>query len=153
MAAIIEASRHHQPTPARRLPRVLCGASSPSPVLHRPVPGGPVVISWPALAGAALVVLAVLAAVLAAALGAVAVGRGGLAGAAPPPASSDAHGVRSGSPVPAGAIVVTVRRGDTLWSIARRIRPEGEVRVVVDRLVAQHGSRPLEPGERLVIGG
>lgn len=46
----------------------------------------------------------------------------------------------------------TVRPGDTLWSIARSVQPAGDVRPVLERLVAHYGSRPLEPGEVLSIG-
>ena len=37
--------------------------------------------------------------------------------------------------------------GDTIWSVARRLQPEGEVRPLVDRLVAARGSAGLAAGE------
>ena len=49
------------------------------------------------------------------------------------------------------ADVYVVQRGDTLWSIARRLQPAGDVRPLVDRLAAAHGRGPLQPGERLPL--
>ena len=49
-------------------------------------------------------------------------------------------------PVDAGRIYV-VQPGDTFWSIAREVEPEGDVRPVVDRLVAEHGGATLVVGE------
>lgn len=42
-----------------------------------------------------------------------------------------------------------VQRGDTFWSIARRLRPQGDPRPVVDRLVTAHGGATLHVGERI----
>lgn len=56
------------------------------------------------------------------------------------------------SPAVSGAVPsVVVRQGDTLWSIARRIAPGGDVRAAVDRLAGVHGTGPLQVGERLPI--
>ena len=49
-------------------------------------------------------------------------------------------------PVDAGWVYV-VQPGDTFWSIAREVEPEGDVRPVVDRLVADHGGATLVVGE------
>jgi|1186.fasta_scaffold625673_2 hypothetical protein len=46
---------------------------------------------------------------------------------------------------------VVVQPGDTIWTIARRAQPDGDVRPLVDRLVAAHGSGPLTPGERISV--
>ncbi len=51
----------------------------------------------------------------------------------------------------AAATVVEVAPGDTLWSIARRLQPSGDVRPLVDRLAAAHGGTVLQVGERLVV--
>jgi len=51
-----------------------------------------------------------------------------------------------------GARVVVVQPGDTLWSIARRLQPTGDVRPLVDRLAAAHGSAPLVAGDRIPVG-
>lgn len=87
---------------------------------------------------AALVALALLA-------GVVALGRAALTTVSvlPPPAAAP----------PSRAEVVVVRPGDTLWSIAERLEPEGDVRPVVDRLVAAHGAGPLQVGEEIPVGG
>ena len=44
-----------------------------------------------------------------------------------------------------------VAPGDTLWSIARQLVPEGDVRPVVDALAAHRNGRPLQVGERIVL--
>ena len=44
-----------------------------------------------------------------------------------------------------------VAAGDTLWSIARALRPEGDVRPLVDALAATRNGRPLEVGETIVL--
>ena len=47
----------------------------------------------------------------------------------------------------------TVRPGDTLWSIARRLQPEGDVRPLVDQLAERNGGAALQIGQRLDLGG
>jgi Tfp pilus assembly protein FimV len=49
--------------------------------------------------------------------------------------------------------VLVVQPGDTLWGIARRLQPRGDVTGLVDHLAALHGSGPLEPGDRLPLAG
>ena len=44
-----------------------------------------------------------------------------------------------------------VQPGDTLWSIARALVPEGDVRPVVDSLAAHRNGRPLQVGERITL--
>lgn len=44
-----------------------------------------------------------------------------------------------------------VTPGDTLWSIARQLVPEGDVRPVVDSLAAHRNGRPLQVGERITL--
>ncbi len=46
-----------------------------------------------------------------------------------------------------------VEPGDTLWSIASELRPEGDVRPVVDELARRNGGAVIEAGERLDVGG
>jgi len=61
----------------------------------------------------------------------------------------------SGDPVPASTSPqpssVEVRPGDTYWTIASRLQPQGDPRPLVDRLVASHGGGGLQAGERLVV--
>lgn len=44
-----------------------------------------------------------------------------------------------------------VQPGDTLWGVARRIQPDGDVRPLVARLVAARGAEPLRPGQVLAL--
>lgn len=82
-------------------------------------------------------------------------------------AGGEALGVLGGGPLTASeagsrdatALVVrpvsrtthVVAPGETLWSIARRARPTGDIRPLVDAMVAERGGRPLEVGERIVL--
>jgi nucleoid-associated protein YgaU len=60
--------------------------------------------------------------------------------------------VRS-APLPTDhATVVEVAPGDTLWSIARRLQPEGDPRPLVDRLATANGGAVVRAGDRLVLG-
>ena len=54
------------------------------------------------------------------------------------------------SPPPAAGIYV-VQPGDTLWSIARRLQPEGDLRALVHHLTRVNGGAHLEVGQRLVL--
>ena len=47
--------------------------------------------------------------------------------------------------------VYVVQPGDTLWSIARRLWPQGDVRPLVHRLIAVNGDAALEVGQRLAV--
>lgn len=47
--------------------------------------------------------------------------------------------------------VYVVRPGDTLWSIARRLEPSGDVRATVDRMVEAHGSATVDVGDRIPL--
>jgi hypothetical protein len=46
-----------------------------------------------------------------------------------------------------------VQPGDTLWSIARQLRPSGDIRPLVDALADRAGSGPLVAGEALPVDG
>ena len=46
---------------------------------------------------------------------------------------------------------VIVQPGDTLWTIARRVQPTGDVRPLVSNLEAKRHGRPLQVGETLQI--
>ncbi len=45
--------------------------------------------------------------------------------------------------------VYVVQPGDTMWSIAERLDPDGDPRPIVAQLEAQVGSDTLQPGERI----
>jgi hypothetical protein len=50
-----------------------------------------------------------------------------------------------------GAPHYVVQPGDTLWTIARRLQPQGDVRPLVDRLASAHGGPVLYVGERIAL--
>ena len=50
-------------------------------------------------------------------------------------------------------IEVVVQSGDTLWTIARRLHPTGEIRGLVDALAERAGSSALDAGQRIDISG
>ena len=52
---------------------------------------------------------------------------------------------------PVSRSTYVVEPGDTLWSIARALQPEGDVRPVVDALATTRQGRPLEVGETIVL--
>jgi hypothetical protein len=43
-----------------------------------------------------------------------------------------------------------VQPGDTVWTIARAVQSDGDVRPLVDELIADHPA-PLQPGDRLLV--
>ncbi|QXC62493.1 LysM peptidoglycan-binding domain-containing protein [Aquihabitans sp. G128] len=132
MAAILEPHRLPASAGAPRPElRVLQGGRS-----ARPAPARPLVTPGAIAAFVAVTVLLMV--------GFVAIGRGAFSAAAPAtPAAATAPA--------AGARTVTVRAGDTLWSIARRLRPTGDVRPLVDQLAEANGGTAIAPGDRLVI--
>ena len=141
MAAILEPRPY--PLAAARRPAGPTCACAPCAVAGRPgrrPPRRRGLASPPSVAVLSLVVLAMVLA--------VAVGRGAFAGLAagarPPPRRPAPRGRRHRSSV-------VVEPGDTLWSIARRLQPTGDVRALVDRLAgaAQRVGRPSPPGDAL----
>ena len=64
-----------------------------------------------------------------------------------------AGAVRRGEPAPAAQEVIVVRAGDTLWSIAQRIRPGDDPRQVAGQIAAANGVQPggLTVGASLVV--
>ena len=75
-------------------------------------------------------------------------------------AARAALGALGGGPLaapetPAGrggaSAVYVVQPGDTYWSIARHLKPTGDVRALVDRLSTGHNGAPLQSGEQLVL--
>ena len=66
-------------------------------------------------------------------------------------AASSANGGAAAPAVRRAASGYVVQPGDTLWSIARRLQPEGDIRPLVDRLVDLNGGADLAVGQRLPI--
>lgn len=58
---------------------------------------------------------------------------------------------RSAAPQLITTAKVVVEPGDTLWSIARRMQPTGDVRPLVSSLIDAHGGRPLQVGETIEV--
>lgn len=148
MAAILTPARHRPPAPPR--PRLALVPAPTTPARRAGAPRvatRPVAVPAPPSTGVlAGVVLAATVAVLLA----LAIAHGAFAAAVPaaPGASGAAPAVATG---PAGGPTVTVEPGDTVWSIARRLQPEGDVRPLVDRIVASRGSTVVVAGEELVV--
>ena len=76
----------------------------------------------------------------------------GLVGLVDGPARSGAA-ARAVSASSAPAHTYVVQPGDTLWSIARTLRPHGEIRGLVDQLEARAGGASLAAGQRLRLDG
>ena len=64
---------------------------------------------------------------------------------------ADAGQARPAGDAPAGASVVIVQPGDTLWSLAREVQPDGDIRPLVAQLSRAHGGSSLRAGERIVV--
>jgi hypothetical protein len=78
---------------------------------------------------------------------ALAVAAGAFAGLVPGPGTSPAS-----VPAVAGAgAAVVVQPGDSYWSIARDLQPEGDVRPLVHRLQLLNDGVALRPGMAVVL--
>jgi hypothetical protein len=66
-------------------------------------------------------------------------------------------GVAAGWSTPAPAaidgptVAIEVESGDTLWSLAREVHPDGDVRPVVAAMVADRGTAAVEVGEQVRV--
>jgi LysM domain len=70
-------------------------------------------------------------------------GKGSAGLAAPGP-------VRTATVLTAHSVYI-VRPGDTLWSIAERLVPQGDPRPLMAKLSRQVGGDTVRPGERLIL--
>lgn len=83
--------------------------------------------------------------VLVLAVSALAAGRAALAAVTPQAVTGPTAQAAPGAPT------LVVEPGDSFWSIARRLDPTGDVRPLVDQLVALNGPAGLRAGERIVL--
>lgn len=67
--------------------------------------------------------------------------------------ASRAVSAMNAEPTPVAVTSYTVKPGDSLWTIARRLDPSGDARVGVDRLMRLNGLRSgtVYPGRELQI--
>lgn len=75
----------------------------------------------------------------------------GALGGASPARSESAGGAPTGTAVPVASTSYVVQPGDTLWSVARTLRPNGDLRPLVDHLGRHTGGRPLQVGQRIAL--
>lgn len=140
-------------------------STHPHDVLERPVlrlvPGGRgrrvATSSRPSAAAyrrrrvfAALVALTVAGLVIVALLAASSF-VGGLSAGPAPVGPATASAVVDVAPIVSSSYVV--RSGDTVWAIAHKLQPEGDVRPLVDELAARAGSAGLQVGQRIDLSG
>ncbi|QYG92685.1 hypothetical protein HC251_09745 [Iamia sp. SCSIO 61187] len=55
------------------------------------------------------------------------------------------------APIDGPTVVVEADAGDTLWTLARQVHPTGDVRPVVEAMVADRGTADLEVGEPVAV--
>lgn len=48
-------------------------------------------------------------------------------------------------------VVVEADPGDTLWTVARRVRPSGDVRPAVEAMLAERGTADLQVGDEVRV--
>jgi Tfp pilus assembly protein FimV len=75
--------------------------------------------------------------------------------AAPGPASTAdvPHPVGVGASTSPAPTAMVVQPGDTLWAIAERLQPEGDVRPLVDELARRAGGAAVVAGQRIDLTG
>jgi hypothetical protein len=54
-------------------------------------------------------------------------------------------------PIEGPTVTVEADAGDTLWSLARQVHPEGDVRPVVEAMVADRGTAAVAVGEQVRV--
>jgi hypothetical protein len=54
-------------------------------------------------------------------------------------------------PIEGPTVAVEAAPGDTLWSLAREVHPTGDVRPVVEAMVADRGSAAVAAGEQVEV--
>lgn len=56
-------------------------------------------------------------------------------------------------PAPTGPQELVVQSGDSLWTIARRLQPRGDLRHLVDRLIERVGGTSVTRGQHIDVRG
>jgi nucleoid-associated protein YgaU len=97
--------------------------------------------------------LALAALVALAALGAVNLLGADAAASGPASTAESLHPAGADASTPSASAVVVVQPGDTLWAIARRIQPTGDIRPLVDELAHRAGGAAVVSGQRLDLSG
>jgi LysM repeat protein len=100
------------------------------------------------VAGVAIAALVALAAV-----GAVQLLGADAAASGPASTAEPLHPAGAGASTSSAPAVVVVQSGDTLWAIARRLQPTGDVRHLVDQLADRNGGAGLVAGQSLDVSG
>lgn len=77
----------------------------------------------------------------------------GAGAAASGPAPTAATPAAPAAPQAGAPAEIVVQPGDTLWGIARTLKPTGDVRELVDRLAERAGGAELQPGQHLDVHG
>ena len=67
------------------------------------------------------------------------------------PLTASEPGISVASARLAGTATYVVQPGDTLWSIARRAQPSGDVRPIVQAIERARAGAPLQVGERITL--
>ena len=77
------------------------------------------------------------------------------AAASTPASSTDLPQVAASvaTPAPAGPQEIVVQSGDSLWTIARRLQPRGDLRHLVDRLIERVGATTVTRGQHIDVRG
>ncbi|MEX1217154.1 MAG: hypothetical protein WEA11_01385 [Acidimicrobiales bacterium] len=57
------------------------------------------------------------------------------------------------SAVAADPVEIIVQQGDSLWTVARRLQPRGDLRLLVDRLIERVGSTSVTRGQHINLSG
>jgi Tfp pilus assembly protein FimV len=70
------------------------------------------------------------------------------------PAGADAQNASAPVVAPvAPPAEIIVQSGDSLWSVARRLQPHGDLRGLVDRLIERVGSTSVTRGQHINVSG
>ena len=70
-----------------------------------------------------------------------------------PPASAPAVASVAVAPESTAPAAIVVQQGDSLWSIARRLQPRGDLRHLVDRLIERVGGTSVSRGQHIDVRG